>query len=277
MRSVLNSAVCPPESRDLSAMFAAAIMPNPDNHEMSMALVSQFVMNASDIITASIVQLRTHFVTVPECITYIHSLDALESIVPQSIYDIYSTEDTAYIWNIYRTTRMRLHHCVLMLINCALSDFAIDAWEAVDDQEIQILVGRRQGHMEILHSMAQEILSFVPATVIQAVRSKPSSPQAADSIPEPAQRSICWADALRLVWPLATIYKLPMVQEEQRWIARQSCYVIGEQWGIREALKQWSSPVARLPQAIAPGSIFDQDDWQEYSPGSMLITGKSRK
>ncbi|KAJ5610092.1 hypothetical protein N7510_006811 [Penicillium lagena] len=253
-------------------MFAAATMPNPDNHEMSMTFVSQFVINASDIITASTVQLRTQFVTVPECITYIHSLDATESIVPQSIYDIYSTADTAYAWNIYRTTRMRLHHCMLMLINCALADFAIDAWEAVDNQDIQTLVRRRQEHMEILHSMAQEILSFVPATVMQAVRSKPSSPQAAESIPEPAQRSICWADALRLVWPLATIYKLPMVQEEQRWIARQSCYVIGKQWGIREALKQWSSPVARKPQAIVLGSTFDQDDWQVFSSGRSLTT-----
>jgi hypothetical protein len=81
----------------------------------------------------------------------------------------------------------------------------------------------------------------------------PSPLPANDSTKSQATLPLCWAYALRLVWPLAVVQTLPTVRFDQRRIAREASHTIGRHWGIREALKQFPRPVP-LPTQV---------EWQE--------------
>jgi len=143
---------------------------------------------------------------------------------------------TLYIQNIYRTARCKMYHFMTLLLNQVLP-FAYPL-------DNQLLI--QQWNLDcqlIVRDMINDILEVAPFGKDQLV----------DELPGLSGQKIqCWADALRLVWPLTVVTWLAEALPEQRDLAHESLRQIGKKLGIKQAWIEGTSTrlLMTLPKRI---------------------------
>ena len=139
-----------------------------------------------------------------------------------------------HIHNTLRGAFLKLQYLIVLLVshinshpdNCSVSS------------TLQL---RRQQCTEMIQLLSSEILNSVPLAL-------------GDADVPPDRKPGCWADALRLLWPLMLVSLLPGVLHQQRKDSQQALQRIGRQMGIRLALDN-KPPLGRcMDDEISHGS-----------------------
>ncbi|CZR59963.1 uncharacterized protein PAC_09858 [Phialocephala subalpina] len=134
-----------------------------------------------------------------------------------------------HFYNSLRSAQLKLHYFEVLLIN------------RIDTQSMTDIPLRRKHTIRTIEILAEEILNEVPVTL---------GNRSARLIPGGG----CWADGLRLMWPLLAVSWVPCVRRQQRVEARNVLQRIGRQTGIHFAL-DCDPPPGRFPQEeMARGS-----------------------
>jgi hypothetical protein len=164
--------------------------------------------------------------------------DAIENGIPTwTPSDTASSKSPAgylprlYTLNLYRGARIRLQHFLISLFN-HVEKFASPI------SDLTSLNRRRHKNVLTARAMAQEILETVPYALGDSIATT-----ADNTLPIPSPRS--WADALRLVWPLAVVLWSPSGLHHQREMAQAALHRIGWKMGIRQALTVASTSFER--------------------------------
>jgi hypothetical protein len=131
-----------------------------------------------------------------------------------------------HILNVFRGARSKLQHLLLSLFN-HVEKFPHLICDPLSLQR------RRYNSVSIVRAMAQEILDSVAYALGDPITTL------ADDVP-PRSSPRCWADALRLVWPLAIVSWSPIGLHHQTEMARAALERIGQNMGIRLALRMIS-------------------------------------
>jgi hypothetical protein len=129
-----------------------------------------------------------------------------------------------YIWNVYRSTRCRLHQFTINLLDSLTT--RRQSQLIIDVLPLSSLTQRRQDSIQVLVDMAQEILRTIPYALGSATANHSTSPAPPS-----------WADALRLLWPLAVVSWLPLILPRQREMAQAGLKIMGREMGIKQALE----------------------------------------
>jgi hypothetical protein len=127
-----------------------------------------------------------------------------------------------YFSNILRAAIIKLQHFILMLMdhmNCYTQITSIE------------LSQQHQDCIDTIHSLSRKILDSV-SLLLPATNTNPNTNVG------------CWADAMRLIWPLSAVSWVTYGLRNHREEARLSLQKIGWQMGIRLALR--SEPPGRI-------------------------------
>jgi hypothetical protein len=140
-----------------------------------------------------------------------------------------------YALNSYRAARCKMFHFLGILLHYV----APYAWHYCDK------VYLRKWHADyrtIIQEMSGEILNSItlgPLTLTESIV---------------CQKVPCWADALRLIWPLTVVTRLTDALPEQRSLAHDGLQLIGRSWGIKQAWIEGTS--------TRPLSIISEERWK---------------
>lgn len=143
---------------------------------------------------------------------------------------------TLYTLNLYRTARCKMFHFLTLMLNHVLP--------FVDSESDQLSFPQWNLDCQIIvQDMITDILEIAPFGTQPAVDNLPSLS---------GQRIQCWADALRLIWPLTVITWLVEALPEQRNIANESLRQIGKNLGIKQAWIEGTStrPLLNIPHRL---------------------------
>lgn len=139
-------------------------------------------------------------------------------------------------WTIYRMTTIKLHHCLILLIN-----FVVDIECGVlPDEELINLGAQRSASLDKLRRAADDILDTA-GELFYSMGVTASSDPSVDEITSKGPRrlaGVCWADSLRLVPAIVLVGLLPSTNTEQKRKAKVALGVIGIQFRIRLATVQ---------------------------------------
>lgn len=137
---------------------------------------------------------------------------------------------------IYRMTTIKLHHCLILLINFVEDikhDYlATEEAESLRAQRAASLHKIRRAADEILDTASMLFCSMGVKTVDESDMNRVMDKDAG------RLAGVCWADALRLVPAVVLVGLLPSTNKEQKRRAKAALDVIGIQFRIRLATVQ---------------------------------------
>jgi len=129
---------------------------------------------------------------------------------------------SVYFSNMLRAAMIKLQHFILMLTDHMKCYTQITSIE---------LSQQRQDCIETIHFLSRKVLDSVPL-LLPATNTNLNTNVG------------CWADAMRLIWPLSAVSWVTYGLRKHREEARSSLQKIGWQMGIRLALR--SEPPGRI-------------------------------
>jgi hypothetical protein len=121
-----------------------------------------------------------------------------------------------YALNSYRAARCKMYHFLGILLHYV----APYAWPYCD-----------KAYLRKWHNDCRVIIQEMSNDILNSITLEPSN--RTESIHAP--KIPCWADALRLIWPLTVVTRLSDALPEQRSLAHDSLRLIGRGWGIKQA------------------------------------------
>lgn len=137
-----------------------------------------------------------------------------------------------YMLNMYNSAVIKGNHTVQLLANflthyppCPVS--------------LDELRAQRVYCLQRIRDSAQRILDYVPYAIKPLTEGKDKSPKAL-------------FDAMKITWPLISVYVISSVVPEQRRAARSILGLIGKEFGIRQASNTIPEPMLLPPEARIP-------------------------
>ena len=257
---------CPPESREWLRILEEEPAPEQYRSQELTLLCSKYAVEAS-ILIANMVDIFSKSSPSKAMTSYqdlTAAISVAELIVTPEMYvrAKWRLQEDEYNWNLYRCSRLKVHHLLALLANYILIHeypehgslhlrkekqrrmeheswfWLIENDAGVGNDEATKLAARRLIHqreasLAIVQEMGLAIVESVPDKHIW-IRAKSTT------------QSMSWVDAYRLIWPLTTVRLLSTVRPETRKMSQYLLHELGEHWGIMQCFKEYP-PAAWVP------------------------------
>lgn len=150
-----------------------------------------------------------------------------------------------YMRNMYCSTCVKGYHLLMAYTNFLTHHVASPI-------PLSVLKALRIRCIQLVRKYAQEIVDSMPRTLDQKAFRKNPSPRTL-------------FDAMKLIWPLTSVYVIPSTLPEQSDVAEKSLRFIGRELGVRQALRAYPGPSLFPPEAHEPLDLV-KDESYEHIP-----------
>ncbi|KAH7010527.1 hypothetical protein EDB80DRAFT_715007 [Ilyonectria destructans] len=150
-----------------------------------------------------------------------------------------------YMRNIYCSACVKGYHILISYTNFLTHHI-------VSPIPLGVLKSLRLQYIQVCRRYAQEILDSLPQCLNQkAFRNNPSPK--------------LLFEALKLIWPLTSVYVMPSTLPEQKELAEESLRFIGRELVVRQALRTYSEASIFPPEAIKPLDIIIDESCEGFT------------
>lgn len=150
-----------------------------------------------------------------------------------------------YMRNMYCSTCVKGYHLLMAYTNFLTHHVASPI-------PLSVLKALRIRCIQLVRKYAQEIVDSMPRTLNQEAFRKNPSPRTL-------------FDAMKLIWPLTSVYVIPSTLPEQSDLAEKSLRFIGRELGVRQALRAYPGPSLFPLEAQEPLDLV-KDESYEHIP-----------
>ena len=216
---------CPPESAEWLGIIESYLYPS----EGFSLHVAVFITKCAHVLATAIGILRRDDYVEAEAQflnLWQHFTEAQGKVFDYTKTARNSIDIDWYMRNLYLSAILK-GYCFLMLLANYLTHYT-GSKIPLDDLKVY-----RAACLSSMRHAAQQIVESVPTGLGHLMSGKDKSPRAL-------------FEALKMVWPLTAVYVLPGPTEEQRMEAEVALIFIGNEVGVRQALKLKREPL-RLP------------------------------
>ncbi|UNI14994.1 hypothetical protein JDV02_001569 [Purpureocillium takamizusanense] len=233
VQALVSNTECPPESDEWLGIVRDTLYKD----EAYTLYVSVFVVTCARVQARmfTILNTRDFAAANAEFQMLMDELDRADAEFMRSAAGLHDTaqELDAYMRNLYHSAVVKGYHYVQMMANF-LTHYA---QSELTREELR---ARRDACVEKTQLAAQEILNSVPWILGPLASGKDKSPRVL-------------FDALKMVWPLTSVYVVSTTLPEQREGAEVALVFIGKEVGVRQALKTYPGAISLLPpEALRP-------------------------
>ncbi|OAQ91750.1 N-terminal fungal transcription regulatory domain-containing protein [Purpureocillium lilacinum] len=243
VQALVSNTECPPESDE----WLGIVRDNLYEGEASTLCVSVFVVKCAHVQARifTILSTRDFGAAEAEYRELVDEMDLADAEFVQSAAGLHDTahELDAYMRNLYHSAVVKGYHYIQLMANF-LTHYAPSTLT------LEELRARRDACLEKTQLAAQEILDSVPWILGPLASGKDKSPKVL-------------FDALKMVWPLTSVYVVSTTLPEQRVQAEVALVFIGKEVGVRQALKTYPAGLALPPESQRPleTAAYDGASW----------------
>ncbi|CAM1507114.1 Fc.00g067550.m01.CDS01 [Cosmosporella sp. VM-42] len=145
-----------------------------------------------------------------------------------------------YMKNMYWSACVKCYHVLLLFVNFVTHHLT----SPIPLDELKEL---RIRCVRIVRTSAQEIMGTLPVTLNPIILKKDKSPRTL-------------FDALKLIWPLTAVYIITSVLPKQRKEAEMALRFIGQELGVKQALRVYPGKFPLPPEAEKPLEIVEVEE-----------------